>query len=259
MHANCRLVAAGRRAAVVFLLLLACPSASWAQASAAAEVTRATGRVSILRDGEEWALFAGQRVEVGQTIVTGANGFAELRVSDGSVFMVFPNSHVVFRNNPGSLWDLLDVMIGRIKAYIQSVEPDLRPYRLFTPTAVISVRGTVFDVQVSQDETTILYVEQGRVGVEHRLLPSGKQVEVGAGQSLTIYPGAPLAKANIDTVKAVKVAGDIARTLAYIWSRTGGGGGSAGGSGGGGGTPLPGDTEAPEPPPPPPPPPAPGN
>ncbi len=226
-----------------------------------AKVLDAGGNVSLIRHDSLWALFPNQTVGVGETIVTGDDGFAHLEVSDGSSFIVYPNSHVVFRKNPGSLTDLVDVFLGRIKIYIRSLGGGPSRHRIFTPTAVISVRGTTFDVSVDENETTVVSVEEGVVGVRHRLLPSNKEIPVAQGQSLTIYRDAPLAKAGVNKVKVVRAAGDVARTLGYIWARSRrAGGGSAPSPGGGGlpgdtsapSPPLPGDTPAPEPPPPPP-------
>jgi hypothetical protein len=172
------------------------------------------------------------------------------------MFFVFPNSHVVFRRNPGSLRDLLDVLLGKVKVHIQRIGGDPNPNRIYTPTAVISVRGTTFDVEVDSSETTVVIVDEGLVGVTHRLLPNMNELEIGAGESIVIYRDLPLAQARIDKVKAVNVADNMARTLAYIWNRIGRNNGGGVGPGlpgpGGGGGPLPGDTPAPEPPPPPP-------
>ena len=52
----------------------------------AAEVISAGGRVSVIRDSSEWALFDGSTVHVGELIVTGEDGFAHLQVADGSSF-----------------------------------------------------------------------------------------------------------------------------------------------------------------------------
>ena len=247
----------------IVLALFACLAAGHLSAQSldrgAASVVKAEGQVSVLRGAQPWALFADQTVQVGETIVTGDDGFAELQVADGSIFFVFPNSHVVFRKNPGSLGDLLDLYLGRVKIYIQKFGGRPNHNRIYTPTAVISVRGTTFDVQVDDNETTTVFVDEGLVTVAHRLLPSNDEVPVGEGESLIIYRDAPLAKAGVDKVRVVQAADNVARTLAYIWSRIGRSTGGTGAGGapaptGGGGAPLPGDTEAPEPPPPPPPP-----
>ncbi len=75
----------------------------------AARVLSREGQVSIYRDNTNWAIDTGDIVRVHQMVVTGEDGHAVFRVSDGSTFEVFPNSQVTFRANPGSLRDLLDV------------------------------------------------------------------------------------------------------------------------------------------------------
>jgi len=230
---------------------------SFSDSTAAATVVVATGQVSVIRGETLWALFPDQAVRVGETIVTEEDGYAELQVADGSRFYVFPNSRAVFRKNPGSLRDLVDVFLGRVRFEIQKLTGGEPRYRIFTPTAVISVRGTMFDVDVDQDETTVVAVDEGVVAVTHRLLPSNNELIIGAGESLVIHAGTPLAKAGVNKAKAVRVASDMARTAAYIWGRIGRGGSSPGsgsipgGTGGGTGGGLPGDEQAPEPPPPP--------
>ena len=243
--------------ALVALLLAAAPLC--AQLDSAAVVAESVGDVSVLRDGQPWALFSGDSIEVGQTIVTGTDGWARLAVADGSFFLVYPDSHVVFRKNPGSLRDLIDIFLGKVKVYIQHLGDRPNPHRVYSPTAVISVRGTTFLVSVEEDETTTVSVEEGLVDVKHQLFPSRKVTYVEAGQTLVIHPSVPLAKARVDGLRAVRIAEDVARTAASIWQRIGGGrGGNTGGGGASGGgsapapRPLPGDTEAPAPPPAPP-------
>src|SRR5262245_4545285 len=77
---------------------------------AAAKVISLTGQVSVLHDSEPWALNVGDSVQARQVIVTGPDGFAQFRVSDGSTFEVYPNSNVVFRKNPPNWRDFLDVL-----------------------------------------------------------------------------------------------------------------------------------------------------
>ena len=246
-------------ALVLGLAFAPCPSNAQILGDAsAAQVAVAEGDVSVIRSDQVWALFSGDAVKVGETVITGDDGFAQLTVEDGSHFLVYPNSQVVFRRNPGNLRDLIDLFLGRVKVYIQHLGDEPNPHRIFTPTAVISVRGTTFDVSIDSDEVVMVSVDEGVVTVQHRLIPRNRETPVEAGQSLIVYPGAPLAKAGVDGEAAARLAGNLARIAASIWQRAGGGnGGSAPGGGNGGGGnpgPLPGDEEAPAPPPPPPPP-----
>lgn len=56
-------------------------------------------------------------------------------------------------------------------------------YRLSTPTASLTVRGTTFSLAVSDDGDTYLAVEEGAVTVA---TIGGQRVDVGAGESLEI-------------------------------------------------------------------------
>ena len=166
--------------------------------AAAAKVLTMTGQVSVLRDSEPWALNVGDLVQAQQVILTGPDGYAKFQTSDGSTFEVYPSSNVIFRKNPGSLRDLLDLFVGRVKIHIQRLGGEPNPNRVMTPTAVISVRGTIFDVSINDDdETTIVSVEEGSVEVRHALKPGAPKI-VNAGESLHVYRDEPLAKSLID-------------------------------------------------------------
>lgn len=255
------------------------PQNSWLGTAGpeAARVVSVTGQVSVLRDSYPWALNPGDVVRTQQIIVTGADGFAVFELSDGSSFHVFPNSRVSFRTNPGDWRDLLDLWIGRVKVFIQKLGNQPNPNRIFTPTAVISVRGTVFDVAVEdEDDTTLVAVEEGQVVVRHRLIGASKEKIVNAGEYLRVYKDAPLARQAFPTGPAVERGLRAAWEALYtilVNSRGSSGVPGTGTSGGsipaGGGPTLPGDTggapapsppggstpaPAPLPPPPPPPP-----
>ncbi len=242
--------------------------------SSAAKVTTLTGQVSVLQDAQPWALSVGDEVKLGQVILSGPDGFAVFEVSDGSTFEVYPNSRVVFRKTPGNLKDLLDVLIGRIKVHIQTWGGQPNFNRVFTPTAVISVRGTVFYVEVEdEDDTTLVLVDEGLVEVQHAQHPGTPKL-IKAGEWLRVYRNAPLASARVDRQSVLKATfralADALYTAVYRTQRVPSIGGGTRPPIGGGGIPLPGDTGGGAPPPlpptlpgdtgnaPPPPPPPPG-
>lgn len=256
------------------LFATAAVNTSWAQFptddTVAARVVEMTGRVSMLRDnGEEWALNVGSAVRPRQLIKTGPDGYAKFQLSDGSTFEVFQDSQVVFRANPPSWGDLLDVVLGRVKVFIQHRNGP-NPNRVNTQTAVISVRGTVFDVVVEdEDATTLVSVDDGVVAVRHKIL-GGNEVQVQTGETLRVYRDQPLArridKGNV-AQKALRAAAQAVYDVMLARSAAGVGGPAGVPTGGaGGGVPAGGGTgqgdkgkgggSAPPPPPPPPPPPS---
>jgi hypothetical protein len=235
----------------------------WGGPAGAAKVVTAQGNVSVIKDTQAWAISAGAWVHPRQEIITGFDGYAELQVADGSRLEVFPNSRLVFRHNAGNLRELLDVWIGRVKVYIHRLNGEPNFNRVRTPTAVISVRGTVFDVIVDlEDDVTAVFVEEGSVAVQHAILPFTEAKVLKAGESIRVYKNSPLAKSRIDKGEVVQRAlRALSEWMVLQGPRLGGGAGGAAPGGGvpiGGGPTLPGDTPAPPPPPPaagPPPPP----
>jgi hypothetical protein len=215
-----------------------------------AKVVELIGDVSVLGDSDPWALHVGSQVRPRQMILTGPDGWAMFELSDGSTFQVFPNSRVTFRANPGGWEDLLDLWLGHVKVYIQKLGDQPNRNRIFTPTAVISVRGTVFDVMIEDDEdTTLVSVDEGEVDVRHRLIGESRSKLVQQGEYLRVYKNVPLASSAIDknalAGKILRAASDALYQI-LIQTRAGGssvpGGGTPGGSTGGGGPQLPGDT-----------------
>jgi hypothetical protein len=237
-------------AAALFL----CLSAAYAQTGAAARVMVLTGRVDILRDNTKWALNTNDQVLPKQIVVTGPDGYAKFQVSDGSTFEVFQNSQTVFRANAPNWRDLLDVLLGRVKVHIEKLNGQPNDTKVHTPTAIISVRGTTFDVAVEPGEDTTVSVEEGRVEVEHKLLPSRPAV-LNPGDSIHVYRNLPLNAAQVDKSGVLRAVFRAAEQAIYdaVYRRPGGGGGSTVPSGGATST-ADKDKNAPPPTPPPPPP-----
>lgn len=222
----------------------------------AAKVVTSSGQVSVLKDFQEWAVSAGESIKVTERVVTGPDGHALLQVSDGSTIEVYPNSTFVFRKNPGNWRDLIDVFLGKVRVHIEHLGTTPNPNRVVTPVAVISVRGTTFDVTVNDDdESTIVEVEDGTVEVRHALL-SGNPAILNTGDVFRVYRNEPIAQ-RMDKGNLARQVLRIGLNIVAIIGRSSGpgtitlpgGGGSTGGVGDTGGkTPPP---AAPPPPPPP--------
>jgi hypothetical protein len=173
-------------------LTLGLQATAHAQSAAKATAIKQVGNVSVIKDASQYriAVFTGTQVSAGQMIVTGADGYALFQVADGSTFEVFPDSQVTFRSSM-SMGDLVNVIIGKIKVYIQHLPGIPNPNSVTTPTALISVRGTIFSVDVQDvDGTTEVAVEEGMVDV--RNLRMGGQVRLIPGGSTRVDPRAPL-------------------------------------------------------------------
>ena len=78
--------------------------------------------------------------------------------------------------------------------------------RVTTPTAVISVRGTTFDVEVEEEDTTLVSVDEGQVAVQHALLPSKEPKILNGGEYVRVYKNQPLAQRSMDKTPVIQQA-----------------------------------------------------
>lgn len=220
------------------LLLLFAAGSAFAEDGVAVRALTVSGQVSVERGRDLWAVQSNDLIRPGEVIVCGPSSYALFRLEDGSQFEVFADSRVVFRPNQGNWRDLLDIFLGRVKIQIQKLGGRPNPYRVNSATALIAVRGTVFDVRVESDATTTIAVEEGLVGVSHKLLPGGREILVKPGESLVVRPGEPLTPSTVSKARiATRILG-MAIDQALQTIRLGGGrgrpsttGGSSGGAG----------------------------
>lgn len=188
------------------------------------------GQVALFQSGTPGADLKNSTVGANEEIFTGPDGHAVFQIGDGSTFEVFQNSHVLFQAK-WTLEDMLELILGRIRVQIEhSNGPNHK--KVSTPTALISVRGTVFDVAVEDtDGTTYVGVEEGQVEVRHLLQPGDSKL-LNPNESIRIYPNQPLAKAASPSPGAIKFAwNSIKNAMIDILLNNPGGVGLPGGSG----------------------------
>jgi hypothetical protein len=115
----------------------------------------------------EGTLISGQRGTAlpADTKIETAKGSVLLELQDGSQILVRAHSNVVLRApNEGKGYSLT-LFIGRIVAKIQKRLGAAPSFRMGTPSAVITVRGTRFSVEVSKKGKTYVEVYEGLVQV----------------------------------------------------------------------------------------------
>jgi hypothetical protein len=136
---------------------------------------------------------------------------------------------------------MLDVIVGRIQVHIEHLLGDKpNPTRIMTPTAVISVRGTTFNVTVEPaDETTQVDVVEGTVQVQHFLLPTDRVATLHTGESIRVYKNVPIASNQYDKGTIIRFVVNMVKDAALTMASHGG---KITLPGGGGGGSVPGDT-----------------
>jgi hypothetical protein len=181
----------------------------------AARLLNFTGQISVMRGNYAWALNSGDAVKPLEMVITGPDGWGIFQVADGSKFEVYPNSKVVFRANRGDWKDILEVWLGKVRVQIEHFGGLPNNNKVRTPTAVISVRGTIFDVTVedAQTHTTLVENEEGVVVVENRIRPS--QVILKQGEFVRVFENQPLARAIFDRGGMIQRLAEAAKDALY--------------------------------------------
>ena len=175
------------------------PGPAQAQDLVSARVLSIEGQVEIRRQGDDQALVQKiafkieDELRAGDTIITGKNGRLALGLSDGSQAVIAPKTTVVIKDLSGSPRALFNVIRGKTRIHIEKLGGQPNPYRVNTPTAVIAVRGTIFDVLVKEDKTEI-FLHEGEVAVTNQESPE-RAVSLSAGQMTSVQlrrtPNAP--------------------------------------------------------------------
>jgi hypothetical protein len=119
------------------------------------------------------------------TLLETRNGRLLLRLSDGSQVLIRAHTRLLVQQPDPADRSYFQLLLGRIRVFINKQTGGAGPFQLGTPSAVITVRGTVFDVEVNQRQVTEVDVFEGLVEV-HGLGVSGESVLIEPGFSTRV-------------------------------------------------------------------------
>ena len=134
-------------------LTLACSQMAFANGT----LTHLSGQVSVEKaDGATLAGAAGMQVVPGDTLMTGANGFARMETTDGGEMVLRPDSQMKIEkynfdvNKPADDSFVFKVLKGGFRTVtgLISKRGNREAYQGKTETATIGIRGTQYDLRV---------------------------------------------------------------------------------------------------------------
>lgn len=151
-------------------------------------VTYASGDVSFAPAGSaSYApIKAGHQMHIGDTIRTGADGYAKVTQSDGTVLTLGPHSVYTWTSSTGPSGNCGSFLLSLGIAYVndlckETFDAGLAGY------LVSAVRGTQYEVIVNQDNSTTIRVFQGSVQSTDEF--NNSTLTIAAGQEATAtYP-----------------------------------------------------------------------
>lgn len=130
-----------------------------------ATVTEVKGEVVL--HGSQGEVLAAQRglVLAAESTIETPKGNLLLELQDGSQVLVKPHSRVVLKDPNQGKGFYLDLLIGKVVNKVQKRLGNTPSFRMGTPTAVVTVRGTRFEVEVTKKLRTYVAVYEGVVEV----------------------------------------------------------------------------------------------
>ena len=178
----------------VILFIQALPALE--QSLGTGRVSAVKGKVSLVR-GQNMRVLLHQRDEVqaGGAILTDARSSATIRLPNGNTIRILPNSHVALRSDQGKWRESLLVLLASMRGQIEKLSGRSSPKVITTPTAIITVRGTIFAVVATQNGDTQVGVQQRFVSVASQLHPE-QHVLVRSGQEVWLRNGKNLSQAQ---------------------------------------------------------------
>jgi ferric-dicitrate binding protein FerR (iron transport regulator) len=108
--------------------------------------------------------------------------------TDESEILVQPHTRLVVKEPAPGNWDAVEILLGRVRAYIRKRTGGAPPFQMGTPSAVIAVRGTRFDIEVNGRGVSEVDVFDGLVEVASSTIP-GSSVLVSPGFSTRVGIG----------------------------------------------------------------------
>jgi len=158
------------------------PTASVSAPYAGATISDFKGKVSIQLPAQAFsAPIRGESLPPDTTVSTD-DGRLLLKLSDGSDVLVRAHTKLLLKQPETSGWKYFQLLVGRVRTQIQKRLGGSPAFQIGTPSAVISVRGTKFDVEVDRRGFTEVDVDEGVVELE-AVTGRGESVMITAGFS----------------------------------------------------------------------------
>ena len=151
-------------------------------------VAEVKGKVSVTPPQGAAAMAQRGMVLPAETVIETVKGSVILLLADGSQLLVKSKTRVVLKSPDSGDGHFLQMFFGEILANIRKRLGETPPFRMGTPSAVITVRGTRFSVQVDKKGRTAVQVFEGIVEVEG-LSEKPRAVLVEPGYETRIEPG----------------------------------------------------------------------
>ena len=159
-----------------------------------ANVKFLVGKVLLMRHGKiHWKkVHFNDKVYQGDRIRTDLSSRVELQMPDGSVIKINENSmfdvtEIKTPQNEHADKMSFTLWVGSIFAKFQKIVEQRQTRQIESPSAVVAIRGTQFDMAVDHNQTTTVRVYEGRVSLRSKQVPG--EVFVSSNQESKVEKG----------------------------------------------------------------------
>ncbi|MBN2401916.1 MAG: FecR domain-containing protein [Spirochaetes bacterium] len=162
-----------------------------------AQISFMAGDVKVIKKGKASAAQFQMTLYSGDILKTGKGAFADILYEDGSVIKIKENSSIIVGNKSAKGSDSLSVTSGIISAKFAKLQKD-SARRVYTPTTVCAIRGTEFEVAVSDSADSKIQLSEGALQL---LNPYGKLDIEGDEGAEVVVAEAPAEAGNGELVQ----------------------------------------------------------
>lgn len=132
------------------------------------------------------ALQAGQKLAEGAKIKVAPNSFVTVKLADGSIIRIQAGGDVLLqqlrrKGRAGSLQSVMEMHKGGVNATVGDRPDPSRRFDVRTPRAITSVRGTIFDVSLTDEGDALSAVTRGTVAVRGENAKAATTLHTGEG------------------------------------------------------------------------------
>ncbi len=164
----------------VFIFVLSITDSPYSSNLSTATITYKKGKVftGLSKKGPFKAVTKGMTIAENSFIITEAKSRVELTFPDKSIIRLAPDTQlkltrIYFPEKEGRLFSA-KLFLGSMWAkVVHTIGKPRGTFNIQTVTAVAGVRGTVYDIRVFPDNTTIITVFEGSVGVKPPIMTEG--------------------------------------------------------------------------------------
>lgn len=154
--------------------------------AATGKISHLRGEATITSQGKSSKALVGSVVNSGDSIKTDVKAFAIIMMDDGGVFKLGPKSDLSLPPNENGL----KLNSGSVFSKVSKQKPK-QQFKIFTPVAVIGVRGTEFFTSYGQteDKKSDVWMCVNEGSVEVTSAKNKKSVVVNQGEGVVIPAG----------------------------------------------------------------------